>query len=391
MLYKPREGHVVSDLSRFAFDPVIPRHRSRNTSPILHDLTDTSPDRPMQHVYPVPDYERLLPSTPRTDSDRPLPPPKDYRGQTKQLSRQVPRGQPAQPTAAVQPFDVSGGRREYVPPQPPYPVEPEPRSKRNYLSYFASLMEPPERKVHYKDEQTGGEVESLHLNQKQLEADLLQHVMNSEILQVRAKYFFIKSNSVYGFGASSLIYLFEILCGIASISLLSVLLGNDKDFPRGIYRFMIADSVISTVVAFLFITAVVDLQRRSGSFYCAAAAIIKLVLFILVVSKVVPTPCSGNSICKVRKAVTAFTIILTFLWETHLVMFLTTSYISQLDLLLELKYDYSNAGIEAKKKRTGFGLEEYVFDHEETLFIRVEPGTNVRGKRKIIVYIDVEE
>ncbi|ODV66429.1 hypothetical protein HYPBUDRAFT_153275 [Hyphopichia burtonii NRRL Y-1933] len=45
-----------------------------------------------------------------------------------------------------------------------------------------------------------------------------------------------------------------------------------------------------------------------------------------------------------RKAASAFIIISTFVWMTDLVMFLTTLYISRLNLLNDINFDYSNSG-----------------------------------------------
>ena len=42
-----------------------------------------------------------------------------------------------------------------------------------------------------------------------------------------------------------------------------------------------------------------------------------------------------------RRGVGAIIIISTFLWVTNMTMFVTTLYISRLDLLEELNFDYS--------------------------------------------------
>lgn len=205
-----------------------------------------------------------------------------------------------------------------------------------------------------------------------------------------------------------LLYLFEMTVAIIIIILSSVLVREDHDISSGIYKYFIADSAISLIVSVLFMTTIVNFEKRNGSFYVTCACVMSLVSFIITVSTVIPSDaCKTASICSTRKANSAFLIISFFLWLIDLVMFLTTLYISRLNLLSELNFDYSNKGLEKEfnkslsdgstvnfnqdhgddllDPRSGQPLRQYYLNEMGEMY-ELTDEFDVRGKNKIIVY-----
>ncbi|CAH6722573.1 hypothetical protein CLIB1444_10S01508 [[Candida] jaroonii] len=205
-----------------------------------------------------------------------------------------------------------------------------------------------------------------------------------------------------------LLYFFEMIVAIIIIILSSVLVREDMDIASGIYRYFIADSAISLIISILFMTTVVNFEKRNGSFYVTCACILSLVSFIITISTVIPSDaCKTASICSTRKANSAFLIISFFLWLIDLVMFLTTLYISRLNLLTELNFDYSHKGLEKEfnkslsdgstvnfnqehnddllDPRSGQPLRQYYLNEVGEMY-ELTDDFDVRGKNKIIVY-----
>lgn len=287
--------------------------------------------------------EFTIPSIPPQDNIVPPPPPKSppqnkiYQPQPNSPSR-VNMGEsiPVMP----QPRDVivEPPLEEQLPPQ-----ETPQKNKKRWRRRRKHNGEKYLDGASIDDENT-----SMTSKQKEMEVVLIKSVMNRPLFSIKLKNIY----SDPGLGEESVkvtaqwaIYIFEIISAVIVISLSGILLSTDKDIGKGIYRYFIADQIISMITAFLFLSSIVNFEKRNGSFYCTAACLLTLVSFIMVNSTVlVQSKCPSKSVCAMRKAASAFIIISTFVWMTDLVMFLTTLYISRLNLLNDINFDYSNSG-----------------------------------------------
>lgn len=245
----------------------------------------------------------------------------------------------------------------------------------------------------------------MNSRQKRLEVDLIKRVMNRPLLSIPARYLVGTEryeNQMLNISANFFLYLFEILFSISVITLSGVLLNLDHDLGKGFFQFFMADAVISLFVSVLFITTVINFEKRNGSFYCLAATLLKVVSFIMVTSHVIPQPCASKTVCSIRRAISAMIIISTFLWIGNLVMFLTTLYISRLNLLNDINFDYSDRGLNTAFNEpqvlqekshfddltdpvTGERLKEFYLDNFGDMY-EIQHRLEVQGKNKIIVY-----
>lgn len=124
-------------------------------------------------------------------------------------------------------------------------------------------------------------------------------------------------------------YVFEIIIAIIVVTLCSVLAQEDDKLANSIYRYFIADGIVSLIVLFLFITTIINFEKRNGRFYCLVAALMTFASFIIAIAVLKPSSnCANNSICTMRKAAAGFAIISFCLWLSNLDMLLTTYYIS---------------------------------------------------------------
>ena len=86
------------------------------------------------------------------------------------------------------------------------------------------------------------------------------------------------------------------------------------------------------------------------------STICKFVSFIFIISHIFPhNTYATHEIWQMRRGVGAIIIILRFM-VTNMTMFVTTLYISRLDLLEELNFDYSEVN-----KTTDIGFSDYKF------------------------------
>lgn len=255
-----------------------------------------------------------------------------------------------------------------------------------------------------------GSTLSLTSKQKEMEKHLVKSVMNRPLLSFPAEQ--ILRDEMYEgqqitITANFVLYFFEMIISIIIIALSSVLEKEDGRIDSGIYRYFIADGTISLIISLLFMTTLVSFEKRNGSFYCTAAMVISLVSFILSISVIIPNKdCPSASICRLRKANSAFVIVSAFLWLIDLTMFLTTLYISRMNLLDDLNFDYSNRGLtkgfnasisseslsynneksnELIDPTSGQPLKEYYLNESGEMF-ELTNDFDVRGKHKIIVY-----
>ena len=247
------------------------------------------------------------------------------------------------------------------------------------------------------------DVNTLASKQHKMENQLVRTVMNRPLIAFPAQNVFKNDEYYQGrdmvITANFLIYLFEFLLAMVIITISSILLQTDDTVSKGIYRYFIADCSISLIISLCFMTTLINFERRNGSFYCTLAFIMSVVSFIITVSYIIPhEECPSNQICDLRKANSGLIIISTFLWLGDLIMFLTTLYISRLNLLGELNFDYSKTGFddnksisdssddnELKDPTSGEPLKEYYLNEHGEMFEKSD-AMDLRGKNKIIVY-----
>lgn len=191
---------------------------------------------------------------------------------------------------------------------------------------------------------------SVDSRQKGMEEVLIKLVMNRPLFSFPLGKIINHSGfegQVITITVNFVLYVFEIISAIIVITLSVILSNIDDDVSLSIYHYFIADQVLSLITALLFITTIINFEKRNGSFYCLATCLLTIVSFIMVNSTVlINTKCSASkTVCPMRKAVSSFIIISTFVWICDLVMFLTTLYISKLNLLNDINFDYSNDGV----------------------------------------------
>lgn len=253
------------------------------------------------------------------------------------------------------------------------------------------------------------DITSLNSRRKDMEVLLVKNVMNKPLFQFNMGVLMNKEgyeDRMFTVTAHFLIYVFEIILAIIVITLSSLLVRQDRDVARGIYTYFIIDGLISLVVSILFVTTAINFEKRNGSFYCLAACLLTVISFIIVTCRVITThKCKTHAICLMRNATSAFIIVSTFIWVTNLVMFLTTLYISRLNLLDDINFDYSNRGVDKEYNekqmaqshgyqavddglidpQSGKPLKEYYLNENGEMY-EIDDKMEVRGKNKIVVY-----
>ena len=250
------------------------------------------------------------------------------------------------------------------------------------------------------------DLQSLSSRRKDLEHDLIKRVMNRPVASFSVGP--ITGSQKYGnthitITANFILYVFEIIIAIIVVTLCSVLAQKDTKLSNSIYRYLIADGVISLIVSLLFISTIINFEKRNGSFYCLVAAIMTFVSFVIAIAVLIPNSnCENESICTMRKAAAGFIILSFCLWLSDLVMLLTTYYISNLNLLQDINFDYSNKGLESAYNETmqnrpvpyieptspdsNTPLKEYLLNENGEMY-EVHNPEQVRGRKKIIVYV----
>ncbi|KAI5962460.1 uncharacterized protein KGF55_003536 [Candida pseudojiufengensis] len=415
--YGGEDYRVVSDLSRFDHENNTPKLRSRNTTPTNTEITQSSKltidtiiplysskidqgQHPYQQIYDhTTNTERKKSIRPKHISvaiqvpqdhfkPKPKPPPKDFVRRSRSEKEFLPY-----------PASINEPNLE-IPPQPqPQPLlEQQAQLQPHQIQQYSK----PQEHVKFQPQQfVNNDSASILSRQKQLEHDLVKTVMNRPLISFKADRFGEQYHGQYiTITINFLLYLFEICCSIIEIVLSSVLLEHDTHIAIGIYRYFIADGIISLIISLLFILKAVNYEKRNGNFYCLVATIIKLVSFILIISYVFPTNNSGNNkIWSIRRAVGSFIIISTFLWIVNLIMFLTTLYISRLNLLEELNFDYGRKGLDDEfnkgrksEKEPHYEEEEeplkefYLNENGEMYELNEHDKNLYKGKNKILVY-----
>ncbi|KAI5968265.1 hypothetical protein CANMA_002481 [Candida margitis] len=382
--FRPYGGddyRIVSDLSRFEYNNgnKLPRlRRSRNTTPTNSDFTEIESSTSSTAKLTIDGFLPFYAS--QVDNDYNNNESGSYYGslQSKDFSVQgeesfshpLPIRREQQVSIGVQvPQDNAFLR---PPPQvPPKDIPTRTQSQREFLPYPPSIFEsndtppydnnalpplpqpqpqlqPRGEKMYAKVTQfDNGDNDSLMSRQKNLEHDLIKSVMNQPLISFKTGKL---GDRYYGrkitITVNLILYLFEICCSIIEIVLSSVLLQQDSSITVGVYRYFIADGVITIIVALLFTMQIVTYEKRNGSFYCTAAVVFKLISFIMIIAYIFPyNHKQTQRVWSIRRALGAFIIISTFVWICNLVMFLTTLYISRLNLLEDLNFDFDQRGL----------------------------------------------
>ncbi|CUM56092.1 uncharacterized protein AC631_01463 [Debaryomyces fabryi] len=250
------------------------------------------------------------------------------------------------------------------------------------------------------------DLQSLSSRRKDLEHDLIKKVMNRPVASFPVGT--MTGSQIYGdthvtITANFILYVFEIIIAIIVVTLCSVLAQKDNKLDNSVYRYLIADGIVSLIVLLLFITTVINFEKRNGNFYCLVAAVMNFVSFVIAIAVLIPNSnCANESICTMRKAAAGFIIISFCLWLSNLVMLLTTYYISNLNLLQDINFDYSNRGLDSNYNETiqnrpvpyieptspdsNQPLREYLLNENGEMY-EVQDPAQVIGRSKIIVYV----
>ncbi|KAK6453835.1 uncharacterized protein RJT20DRAFT_63702 [Scheffersomyces xylosifermentans] len=381
--YGSHETRIVSDLSRFDYESISARNRSRNPTPTSEDHSSVLT---LDTIIPL--YSSRLDKN-LYSSDKTL---LEIAEASQSLPKTRPPPVPQKDAKQLQSID-----NEFT----PYPKSFNDKMDNNLPPVMDTNTFVKGRKV---SQDSVSELQSLNSKQKQLEEDLVKRVMNRPLLTVPGKVLGPRyEDKQYTISTNFLVYLIEVIFAIIVITLSSILLGSDKNVGKGIYRYFIGDGIVSLIVSLLFISTAINFEKRNGSFYCLAATIMKVVSFIIVVSYILPRHnCESKSVCDTRKAVSSFIIISAFIWFSNLVVFLTTLYISRLNLLNDINFDFSNRGLnqdfnkssdtlhESKllNSETGEPLKEYYLTETGEMYELTDQWQRDkhRGKNKIIVY-----
>lgn len=415
---------IVSDLSRFDhnYEYKLPRLRStRNTTPTNSEFTEIESSRAQSRtssanltidgIIPFYSsqagnnelgsyYESLqLKQSPDEES---FIRPQRIRRQHISVGVQVPEDNPQlyqQLLPQVPPKDMPArtkSQREFLPYPPSIPDTNDiPPYNNNLLPPIPQPLEKMYAKVVQFD---NGDNDSLMSRQKHLEHDLIKLVMNQPLISFKTDKL---GDRYYGrritITMNLVLYLIEICFSVIEIVLSTVLLQRDHIITIDVYRYFIADGVITIIVALLFTLQIVTYEKRNGSFYCTVAVVFKLVSFIMIIAYIFPNDqVQTQQVWQIRRALGAFIIISTFLWLFNLIMFLTTLYISRLNLLEELNFDYDQRGLnEEFNKRTnekkswgGENLKEFYLNENGEMYALHDDEEREKYKKnnKILVY-----
>lgn len=407
--YGGEETRVVSDLSRFEYGKPEPRKRSRNTTPTSLPSDSETLEAPVTTDF-YEHYATLLVSEEPIRQFAPYPP-----SIVENLPYNTPHRlhNPQPPLPPYQPYQNRQGHmdhlqqfkmREQVPVPPPKdsPVQESYKPESTFHDWKDEDSLPPMKDsrdyMKQRDSQATvvPDTERRNPQKTQLpENNLLERVMNRPVLTFGPKEVdpFDPQSRNFHFTASNVIDFFQIIFGVVIIALASTLGSQDSRISIGIYRYFIAVGVITLVVSLLFIGKAINFDRRNGVFYCLLACVLTGVSLILSITSVATNNnCESDSICQMRKALATFSILSFFLWLCMLVMFFTTLYISKMNLLEDVNFDYSRRGASQPQSRipsqggipSQGALPQYFLDEKGDMYPLENHDT--RGKKKIVVY-----
>ncbi|KAG5420501.1 hypothetical protein I9W82_002382 [Candida metapsilosis] len=318
-LYGANDYRIVGDLPHINNNTVhqLPRlRRSRNTTPTNSEFTEvessmaasrtSSAKLTIDGIIPFyasqanhnnesGSYYDSLKSKRLTQEDKEsFIQPQTIRRQQVSVAVQVPHDNSVVPPQ-VPPKDIpqrTKSQREFLPYPPSIPDTT--MTTTDIPPYNNNLLPPipqPSEKMYAKVTQfeDSGDNESYMSRKIHLEHDLIKSVMNQPLISFNADKL---GDRYYGrritITMNLILYLFEICLSIIEIVLASVLIQRDEMITVDVYRYFIADGVITIIVALLFTLQIVTYEKRNGSFYCTAAVVFKLVSFIMIVAYVLP-------------------------------------------------------------------------------------------------------
>lgn len=325
-----KEDRVVSDLSRFEYEKHTPRNRSRNVTPTKDEVMpprkrnmvdiaelaqglstyDMHEDLYNFYAASLAPPDREFAPYPPLVREPPLPPPKDpptnygHRNvlQARHQEQDLPPMQDSRDYAAQQ--------QDLLPAAPDQPVQQHDLAENILL----------ERVLNKPLFRFGG-----------------RHGPHMDPTQPPPPAYTVTVNTIVDF--------FQIIFGIIIITLASVLGSEDTRIAMGIYRYFIAVGVITLVVLLLFVLKTINFERRNGIFYCLLLCVLTGVSLVLSISTIATNSnCATSDICAMRKTLSTFSIVSFFFWICTLVMYLTTLYISRMNLLEDLNFEYSSRG-----------------------------------------------
>lgn len=409
------DRRVVSDLSRFQHGDITPRNRSRNTTPTsleigAVEMNGAHERGPLDHRnnstrynYQDDIYKHYMKPSVSTTSDTKgafVPYPQSLSGKESKVllpyNNEAALALPSLPSFHTNHLDNSN---ETLASASTFPPKIEKELPPIIDASVYNLKRASETSLY----DPRGELQSISSRKKELENELIKNVMNRPIMTLPTRHIVGHDDYVdseINITANFLLYIFEMILAIIVITLSSILSENDHKISISIYRYLVADGAVSLIVSFLFITTVINFEKRNGGFYCLVAAIMTLASFILATAVLIPNSnCSTKSICTMRKAVAGFIIVSFFVWLSNLVMLMTTYYISNLNLLSDINFDYSDRGIDTQynetkqpysqygdiDSETGRPLKEYILNDNGEMY-EVNSQMQVRGRNKIIVY-----
>ncbi|KAF3989643.1 hypothetical protein FT663_02737 [Candidozyma haemuli var. vulneris] len=390
-----QDTRVVSDLSRFEYEKRQPRNRSRNTTPTsLKSDTETS-EVPVTNDF----YEHYANSS--VTGEEPI---RQFAPYPPSIVEQLPYNTPHQlhnpqpPPSPKAPYLNNLQQFKSMPPQPP-PKDVDYFSPRYQDRDSLPPMEDSRDYMKQRDSQATV-VPQAPLEKQETKAQeqhLLDRVMNRPVLTFGPKdvdpFNPQEQRRNFHITASNIMDIFQVIFGIVIITLASTLGSQDQLVSLGIYRYFIAVGVITLVVALLFITKAINFDRRNGIFYCLLACVLTGVSLILSITSVATNNnCATTGICQMRKALSTFAILSFFLWLCMFVMFLTTLYISKMNLLEDVNFDYSKKGA-VPNPQSRITSQHYSNDASLPQYYLTETGDmyplenhDTRGKKKIVVY-----
>lgn len=380
--HKLHDDRVVSDMSRFEFGTMVPRNRSRNPTPTSSDYNPSNDHGFILHLNASEPYlptdiysDYMNASEVSADLNRDVPYPLSGTNSNPILAI------PSVPNASRNSNDTLTDGVDYRNKDLPPILEPKDYYGLTQTSVMGSGT---------------SDLQSTNSRKKELEQHLVKQVMNQPLVSIPASKFVgsrADSDKEITITLNLLLYVFEITCEMILIILSSTMLQKDNSTPNAIYRYFIASAAIAMIVSLLFICQVINFEKRNGSFYCLAATLLTIVSFIIAMSQLVSKLCPSSSVCDTRKAITAFIIISTFLWIGNLVMFLTTLYISKLNLLDDINFDYQEVGsnqsrisrIPPMPEPEELLLQKFILNEKGEMY-PVQGQMNVDGRNKILVY-----
>ncbi|QRG38107.1 hypothetical protein FDK38_002499 [Candidozyma auris] len=391
---RPFGGHetrVVSDLSRFEYEKREPRRRSRNTTPTsVPSDTDTF-EAPVTNDF----YEHYATSS--VTQEEPI---RQFAPYPPSIVEQMPyntphelRNPPLQDTTPSRPYLNNLQQFKSGPPKPP-PKDIEHSGLYNDKDSLPP-MEDSRDYMRQRDSQATMVAGQYETQQPRApEVHLVDRVMNRPVFTFGPKdvnpYDPHEQRKNFHVTATNIIDILQIIFGIIIIVIASTLGTQDPIVSIGIYRYYIAVGVITLVVSLLFVTKALNFDRRNGIFYCLLACVLTGVSLILSITSVATNNnCNTESVCQMRKALSTFAILSFFLWLCMFVMFLTTLYISKMNLLEDVNFDYSGQGTISKPQsripsQQHENLPQYYLTESGDMYPLDNHDT--RGKKKIVVY-----